>query len=58
MINLQIAITALIMGVVSWLGVNVFDDAGWENTAILCAAIMTICGLLFAMSMIAWVWGL
>jgi len=56
MIHLQIAITALILGLLSWLGVNVFDEAGWENTATMCAAIMTICGLLFIISIIAWLW--
>ena len=58
MIHLQIAITAFVFGLVSWAGLNVFDQAGWGKTATTCAVIMTLCGLLFVVSIIVWVWSL
>ena len=55
--ELQIATTALIIGVVSWMGINVFDDMEWEGVASLCAAILVICGVVFMVSFLSWIWG-
>ncbi len=58
MIDLKIAIIAFIIGTVSWIGVNIFDQADQENTATICAVIAIICYMLFVASIIIWVWNL
>lgn len=58
MIDLQIALTAFIVGVAGWIGVYIFDQADWEGTATVCAVITVICGLFFVASIIVWFWSL
>ena len=55
---MKIAITALVLGMVSWMGVNVFDDMDWENTATVCAVMVIICGVVFIVNFLLWIWGL
>jgi len=56
-IELKIAITAFVLGALSWCGVNVFDDMEWEKAATACAFILTVCGMFFVVCIIMWIWG-
>lgn len=58
MMELKIALAALVLGIASMVGVNIFDDMEWEGVATLCAVVVTICGVVFIMSIIGWIWSL
>ncbi len=58
MIEFKIGITALIFGILSWMGIHVFDDIEWGGVATVCAIITVVCGITFIVSVVAGVWKL